>query len=290
MPRTMDLTALRSFVAVAEAGGVTRAAGFLNLTQSAVSMQLKRLEESLGQPLFLRAARGMALTPEGEQLLSYARRMVALNDEAMLRMTCSSYEGEIRLGVPSDIVFPAIPAILKGMAGAFPRVRINLVSSFTLELKDSFARGVHDAILTTEHAPDAGGEIVARKNMLWVGAAGGRAWQRPPLRLGFSETCIFRQVAQGALERAGLSWEMAFDGNSEQAIEAAVAADLAVTARMEGVLPAGTEAIDCRGALPPLGQLAVCLYAAPTLVGPAAAHLLDAMRSAYAARAEMAAA
>ena len=98
MPRNLDMTALRSFVAVAEAGGVTRAAGFLNLTQSAVSMQLKRLEENLGQNLLDRSARQIALTAQGEQLLGYGRRMLALNDEVYSRLTDKSFEGEITLG------------------------------------------------------------------------------------------------------------------------------------------------------------------------------------------------
>ena len=111
MARNLDLTALRSFVAVADAGGVTRAAGFLNLTQSAVSMQLKRLEDGLGIALLDRSARTIALTPMGEQLLSYARRMLALNDEIYGRMTSTDYEGEITVGVPSDIIYPAIPLV-----------------------------------------------------------------------------------------------------------------------------------------------------------------------------------
>ncbi|NHX27946.1 LysR family transcriptional regulator, partial [Escherichia coli] len=100
MPRNLDLTALRSFVAVSEAGGVTRAAGFLNLTQSAVSMQIKRLEEALDLQLLDRSARQIALTASGEQLLGYARRMLALNDEIYARLTAQEYEGEIALGVP----------------------------------------------------------------------------------------------------------------------------------------------------------------------------------------------
>ncbi|WP_431300592.1 LysR family transcriptional regulator [Tabrizicola sp. BL-A-41-H6] len=281
MQRTLDLSALRSFVAVAEAGGVTRAAGLLNLTQSAVSMQIKRLEEALDLTLFIRAARRMALSPEGEQLLSYARRMLALNDEALARMTCGSFEGEIRLGVPHDIVYPAIPGILKRLAAQFPRVRINLVSSFTLLMKDNFARGSLDAIITTEAQPDAGGEILAWRNLVWIGAEGGTAWQRRPLRLGFKDTCIFRPSVQAALEKAGLAWEMAFDGESEQAIEATVAADLAISARLGGNMPVGTTVIETRGALPDLGRLAVCLYAAPTLSGPPAEALLAELRRAY---------
>ena len=111
--RNLDVTTLRSFVAVADSGGVTRAAGLLHLTQSAVSMQLKRLEEMLGLDLLDRSGRGIALTASGEQLLTYARRMVSLNDEVITRLTDQAFEGEITLGVPHDIVYPFIPRILQ---------------------------------------------------------------------------------------------------------------------------------------------------------------------------------
>ena len=170
MARTLDLTALRSFVAVAEAGGVTRAAGFLNLTQSAVSMQIKRLEDALGLQLFARQARRLALTSEGEQLLAYGRKMMALNDEVLARLTSAANEGEIRLGVPHDIIYPAIPGILKRLAACYPRVRVNLVSSFTILLKESFARGALDVIMTTEDRPGPEGTQLAMRDLAWIGA------------------------------------------------------------------------------------------------------------------------
>ncbi|MCX8508664.1 MAG: LysR family transcriptional regulator [Rhodobacteraceae bacterium] len=132
MPRNLDLTALRAFVATAETGGVTRAASLLNLTQSAVSMQIKRLEEALARPFFFRSARRLTLTPEGEQLMAYAKRMLSLNDEVLARLTDTALVGELRLGVPHDIVYPAIPELLKRMAQHYPRLRINLTSCFTL--------------------------------------------------------------------------------------------------------------------------------------------------------------
>ena len=240
---TSTLTALRSFVTVADVGGVTRAAGYLNLTQSAVSMQIKRLEEVLGLTLFLRAARKLALSPEGEQLLSYGRRMLALNDEALSRLTHRRLlQGEIRLGVPHDVVYPAIPGILRRMAQAYPRVQVNLVSSFTVLMKQDFARGDCDVILTTEETPDPGAEVLSTRALVWVGAPGGSAWQRRPLRLGFKDTCIFRPTAQAALDAAGIPWEMATGGESEQAVEATVAADLAVIGADGGQHPRGHRA------------------------------------------------
>ncbi|MGC1488115.1 MAG: LysR family transcriptional regulator [Albidovulum sp.] len=281
MARNLDLTALRAFVTVAESGGVTRAAGLLNLTQSAVSMQIKRLEEGLGQAFFARAARKLTLTPEGEQLLGYARRMLVLNDEALSRLTDSGYVGELRLGVPCDIVYPQIPGILKALAQEFPRVRINLYSSFTSELRESFGRGEFDMILTTESAPGPGGEVLATRDMVWIGASEGTAFQRRPLRLGFVSKCIFRGVAQQALDEAGVAWEMSFDGDSEQVVEATVAADLAITARMRGAVPDGTVVVEPGNVLPQLGQLKVCLYDAGQQKGPVAQALLAQIRCAY---------
>ncbi|MGA0539921.1 LysR family transcriptional regulator [Neotabrizicola sp. VNH66] len=283
MPRNLDLTALRSFVTVADVGGVTRAASYLNLTQSAVSMQLKRLEESLGQSLFLRAARKLALSPEGEQLLSYGRRMLALNDEALSRFSSTACEGEIRLGVPHDVVYPAIPGILKRMAQCYPRVKINLVSSFTILMKQDFARGEFDVILTTEQSPDPGAEVLSSRLLVWVGAPDGTAWQRRPLRLGFKDTCIFRPRAQSALDAAGIPWEMATGGESEQAVEATVAADLAVSVRMAGSIPEGVEALSGDNQLPSVGDMKLGLYRANRRKDEAVEMLLSELRAAYGA-------
>jgi len=281
MPRNLDLSALRSFVTVADVGGVTRAAGFLNLTQSAVSMQIKRLEDSLGMSLFLRAARKLALSPEGEQLLSYGRRMLALNDEALSMLSSAACEGEIRLGVPHDVVYPAIPGILRRMAQAYPRVRINLVSSFTLLMKQDFAKGGFDVMLTTEEAPDPGAEVLSSRGLVWVGAHEGNAWQRRPLRLGFKDTCIFRGRAQAALEAAGIPWELATGGESEQAVEATVAADLAVSVRMLGSIPEGMAPIAGDNLLPSVGEMKLGLYRATRRSDEAVDHLVGELRCAY---------
>lgn len=281
MPRNIDLAALRSFVMVAEVGGVTRAAGFLNLTQSAVSMQIKRLEEALGMQLFLRAARKLALSPEGEQLLSYGRRMLALNDEALSRFSLAAARGPIRLGVPHDVVYPSIPGILRRMAQAHPMVQVNLVSSCTIVMKRQFQRGDFDVILTTEAVPDPGAEVLSSRPLVWVGAPGGSAWQRRPLRLGFKDTCIFRPTAQAALDAAGIAWDMATGGESEQAVEATVAADLAVTARLAGSIPEGTEAIQGDNQLPLLGEMKLALYRASRTSDEALDFILSELRCAY---------
>ncbi|MBV0913886.1 LysR family transcriptional regulator [Anianabacter salinae] len=281
MPRNLDLTSLRSFVTVAEAGGVTRAAGFLNLTQSAVSMQLKRLEEALDVPLLDRSARSIALTGAGEQLLSYARKMLALNDEALSRLTDTAFEGEIVLGVPGDIVYPAIPQVLNRFAAEYPRVKVQLASSYTRKLKEQFARGDCDLILTTENAPDAGGETVSEQPLVWVGAPGGTSWRQRPLRLAFETACFFRPRVLQALDDAGIPWEMAVESRSTRAVEASVSADLAVHAALGGMLPPYMERLSHGGALPELGVSKINLYVGDLKANPVIAPLADLVRQAF---------
>ena len=260
MPRNLDLTALRSFVAVADAGGVTRAASFLNLTQSAVSMQLKRLEEATGIALLDRSARTVSLTAAGEQLLSYARRMLDLNDEVYARMTHQAFEGEVVLGVPHDIVYPAIPRVMQRFAADYPRVRVNLVSSVTRRLISLFQRGECDMILTTEDGCGANGETLVERQLVWVGAPGGTAWRQRPLRLAFEKGCIFRGGILHLLDQAGIEWEMAVESDSSRTVEATVSADLAVHATLEGSEPPVVERIQHGGALPDLDTKRINLY------------------------------
>ena len=260
MIRNLDMTALRSFVTVAEAGGVTRAAGVLNLTQSAVSMQLKRLEESLDLKLLDRSSRTIGLTAAGEQLVGYGQRMLSLNDEIYAKLTAQEFEGELNLGVPHDIIYPTVPRILKQVAVAFPRMRVRLISAPTVKLKKMFARGECDFILTTEESCDAGGETLTELPLVWVGAIDGKVWRETPLRIAHCANCIFRAGVVQTLNATGMAWEMAVDSELDNAIEAAVSADLAVTAAIQGGFPPQTAEIDHNGALPALGTQKINLY------------------------------
>lgn len=278
--RNLDMTTLRSFVAVADSGGVTRAAGFLHLTQSAVSMQLKRLEEMLGLDLLDRSGRTIALTASGEQLLTYARRLVALNDEVVGRLTDQAFEGEITLGVPHDIVYPAIPQVLKQFHTAYPRVRVHLEASHTKVLKEQFSKGECDLILTTETGQHNGAETLAVKDLVWLGAPGGTAWRQEPVRLAFCRFCTFRPLVVAALDRAGIKWEMGVETDSDRTIEAAVAADLAVHAMIDGTEPPYLEQIAHGGALPALPSQQINLYGAQSSVGEVHDALADLLRAA----------
>lgn len=281
MSRNLDLAALRAFVTVAEAGGVTRAAVRLHLTQSAVSMQLKRLEEQLGQPLLDRSGRSVALTARGEELLGYGKRLLELNDDIWARMTERSFTGEIALGVPHDIVYPHIPEVLHGFHSAFPSVRLRLDSSLTRVLKQRLAAGELDVILTTEEALEPGGETLGTARLVWVGAPGGTAWRARPLRLAFETACIFRGPILARLEAAGIPWEMSVSSDNTRSIEATVAADLAVCVALESNLAPHVERIRHGGALPELPGFLINQYMASARVTEPMKALAAMIRQVY---------
>lgn len=282
MPRNLDLTALRAFATVAATGGVTRAAGLLNLTQSAVSMQIKRLEEALDAPVLERTGRGVRVTAEGEKVLAYARRMLALNDELIDRMREAAPEGEITLGVPHDIVPRAIPAVLAAFAAEFPRVRVNLISSVTTALHEQFADGALDIMVGTERGARSGGRDLVRLPLVWVGAAGGRCWQARPLKLAFEEKCVFRAQTQAALDAADIPWELALAADSSRAVDATVAADLACHVVIEGFESADLVRIDHGGLLPEIGDVAITLYAMETSADPLRDRMIELLATTYA--------
>jgi len=233
--RNLDLTALRSFVTVADAGGVTRAAGLLNLTQSAVSMQLKRLEESLDVPLLDRSSR-------------------------QIKMTSQDFEGEVSLGVPHDIIYPYIPPVLRRFAADFPRMQIKLVSAPTRKLREMFARGEVDVIITTEEQPGEGGEALVTLPLVWVGATGGTAYRQRPLPVAFCKSCNFRSGVLRRMDQVGFDWNMVVESELDNAVDAVVSADLAVHAVIKGFSSAQTEPVPRDSELPDPGKTQIVLY------------------------------
>lgn len=281
--RNMDVAVLRSFVAVVDNGGVTRAAGVLNLTQSAVSMQIKRLEELLGFALFDRIGRKLVPTAEGDQLLGYARRLVDLNDEAVTRLMHPSYEGVLRFGVPHDLVYPVIPQVLQSFARAFPRVRIQLETGFTAGLYESFARGALDIILTTESQLLDGGETLAELPLVWYGRKDGAAFRKRPLPIAYGKRCFFRPQVIRALNAADMAWDMVIDTDADASVMAMVGADLAVIAILKGQEVAGLAPLAQGHGLPELPLQKVNLYCAGGVMPDVLGHFVELLEAGFGA-------
>ena len=258
--RNLDLGTLRSFVTIADAGSMTRAASRLFMTQSAISMQIKRLENNLGFSVFERSAQGMTPTSEGEQLLHFANQMLALNDEAMGRLTSPDYEGLVRLGVPGDVIYPHIPRVLREFSRDYPRVQVKLCSAQTYTLKSEFNEGLQDIVLTTEKTPSTGGRVISTQPLVWTGAESGVAWKKRPLPLGFAKICAFKDGVTKALDDAGIDWVDIVTSGDAAASEAMTSADLCVTAELEAAIHSSRVIIEHGGQLPDLPQHSIVLY------------------------------
>ena len=282
MKRALDMTALRALLAIQDHGGVTRAASVLHLTQSAVSMQIKRLEDSLELALFERRGRQMVPTAAGEQLMSYARRILALNDEVLGRLTDADMSGEIRLAVPYDIVTPVIPPILQAFQRAYPRMNVQLHATHTSNAKTMFREGACDLILTTEAQCPPEAETLCLRDLVWIGARGGSCWQERPLRLAVGRYCAFRAGVIQALDTAGIAWTAAVESESDRTLEAAVSCDMAVHTLLAGTEPANTEQIAHGGALPALTRQKINLYLRPNEAAPGVLALAAMLRDAWA--------
>jgi DNA-binding transcriptional LysR family regulator len=253
MRRHIDLALLRTFVTVAETGGMTSAAKALNLTQAAVSQQVRRLEEFFDAQLFTRDNRRPALTGCGERLIAYAQRMLAMNDEVWCVMTSPDFEGEVRLGVPHDIVQPFITPILKSFNQQWPRVRVSLVCLPTFRLLKMLEDGEIDVVLTTEPQPGEQGELLLPDQLVWVGARGGEAHLRRPLPVSFGDpTCAFRAVTVKALGEAGLDWRLTCETTDFSPYCATIEADLAVAPMLTVTVPSKLRILAQSEGLPPL--------------------------------------
>jgi len=261
MARNLDVSLLRAFVAVVDAGGMTAASGVLSLTQAAVSQQIKRLEETFGEELITRDRRGMRLTGAGERLFGRAKRLLALNDEIWTEMTTPVYEGEVRLGIPYDIVTTYLPMFLKGFAQAYPKVNVTLECMSSARLLDMLNSGRIDLTLTTELTCGPDGESLSVDRLVWVGARGGEAaWQRPlPVSIGCSD-CAWRDPVRKALDDAGIEWRAVSDITNMDAQVAMTAADIAVTTLLASSVPGDLEVLGNEAGLPKLPNYSINLY------------------------------
>ncbi|HVI57806.1 MAG TPA: LysR substrate-binding domain-containing protein [Luteimonas sp.] len=276
----LDLDALRSYVLGLDLGSFARAAERLDRSTSAVSAQLRKLEEQAGTPLLRRAGRGMQPTEAGEALLAYARRLLELNDEAVAALRGADLEGWIRLGLQEDFGESLLPAVLGRFARAHPRLRVEARIARNAELLERVRDGRLDLALAwdTGEAP-AQGELLGRVPLRWIGAADAAApWPRDdgqPLPLVMLEApCLMRSTATAALDRAGIAWRVAFTSASLAGIWAAVAAGLGVTLRTPLGLPATVRGdAGAALALPPLADIGLRLHHAGATPSAAVARL-----------------
>ncbi|WP_331300003.1 LysR family transcriptional regulator [Methylobacterium oryzae] len=200
MAQSLDIDLLRSFATVAETGALSRAAERVGRSQAALSMQMKRLEDLVAQPLLRRTGRGVVLTVQGERLLVHARRILASHDDAVAELSGGRLNGTLRFGCPDDYAQAFLPTLLRGFAHLHPDAAIEVVCGATPRLEERLARGGLDLALVSVPLA-AGREILRREDLVWVAPRGAEApWPDPlPLALGDPDTLDHR-AARAALD------------------------------------------------------------------------------------------
>ena len=263
MSAYLDPDLLRTFVAIVDAGGFTQAARQVHRTQSAVSMQVRRLEETLDRVLFQRDGRGVQLAPDGEALLGYARRLLKLHDEAVAALTRPDLAGLVRIGTPDDYVDRFLPEILARFARAVPRVQVEVLCETSVNLRRLLAEGRLDLAVLTAGCALSGetGEVLRREPVVWATAERQLAHEQEPLPLAlFQSGCVFRDWALASLDGSGRPYRIAYTSASFSSILAAVKVGLAVTTLCRSVLPAGVRPLGVGEGFPPLPQTAITLH------------------------------
>ncbi|GGM02282.1 transcriptional regulator [Pseudomonas asuensis] len=260
---SIDSELLRTFIAIADSGGFTRAAEVVNRTQSAVSMQMKRLEDDIvRRPLFERDGRQVRLTAEGQVLLGYARRIMALHSEVLNTLREPHMVGTVRLGTPDDYVTRFLPGILLRFAQAYPLVQVEVQCETSLQLLQR-----HDldlSIVTCELGHEIG-QPLREEPVRWMQAVGSSALERSPLPVAaFNHGCFCRLWMCNALEAAGIDYRIAYSSHSLSAIMAMVGTGLAVTAQLQSLTTPEIEIINEEEAgLPSLPSARIMLVRNP---------------------------
>ncbi len=255
---TMNIDAglLQAFIAVHQANGFTRAAEQLHLTQSAVSHQIRRLEELVGRPLFRRTTRRLSLTADGEDFLRHAERILQAQDALAQHFRCSPIEGTVRFGVPESFMREGLPQLLHQFSRNCPNVRLEVSVGLTLDLGAMLRERELDLAVTVSISDTAEGTLLRRLPMVWAAAEGFERPSGASLPLAYSPPpCVCRQVSLEALDAAEITWHSAFSSHSLEDLRAAALSGLAVAVFTSDNLRPGMVALDERHGLPRLPML-----------------------------------
>jgi DNA-binding transcriptional LysR family regulator len=279
----LDLDVLRTFVAIAETGSFTLAASAVFRTPSAVSMQIKKLEEILGRAVFTRDARSVALTSDGEILLGFARRLLAINREAVSKFVLPDISGIVRLGSPDDFGERVLPFVLKRFAETHPSIAVDVTIDQSVNLRRRMAERTLDITLLTDasgvYASDS--EVLFTEPIVWAGMKGGCAHMREPLPVSlWEEGCAWRAGALEALGREGRSYRVAYMSAHTAGQRAAILSDLAVAPLPKSFIGEDLVELGPKDGLPKMGDYCLGMILAPDASAPVQAAA-DHIRAAF---------
>jgi DNA-binding transcriptional LysR family regulator len=277
MPKNLPTDLLRSFLAIVDTGSMMRATDQVFLSPSALSLQMKRLEEMVEHPLFQRSGRGLVLTPPGREMVETARRMLELNDRLVASLSGDTFSGPVNLGMVQDFAEALLPDILSRFAVLHPRTQLHLRVAGSPDLTDAISRGELDLALCMGRLGEP--ERLATTPMIWIGNAALLQAPEIPLVL-LDKPCLFRSTAMRALREAGLPFRIVLETPSLSGLRAAVQAGLGITCRTHLLADLAGLPVLTGLALPPLPQVATLMLRGPA---PSAAcrQLASLLEAAY---------
>jgi len=258
----LDVDLMKTFLAIADTGSFTRAADEVHKTQSAVSMQMKRLEDLLGRPLFARDGRASRFTADGERLIEYARRMVAINDEAVSAFTRPELTGTVRFGTPDDYADRFLPEILARFSRTHPQITVDVDCLNSTVLVERARRGEIDLAIVTLGCEVSGGKAVRREPLVWVTSARHSVHLLDVLPVA-TPLCEWRKMVVRSLEKQGRKFRMAYSSNNSNALNAAVQSGLAVGAVPELCVRPGMRILTEKDGFPGLGHFEIGMIRRP---------------------------
>lgn len=276
----LQLDWLRAFVAVVDAGSLTAAAPLVFRSQSALSMQLKKLEDAVGRPVLTRGPRHLELTPTGAELLGYARRLLELHAQAQQALHGQALSGRLTLGVPDDYAASYLTPVLRSFASRHAGVEITLVCEQSTALIPKVQRGEVDLALVTRDRPQRG-TFLFHEPLVWVGAPQHEAWRRDPLPIAVYEAgSRARRDALAALSALRRAHRIVYNSSSLAGQLAAVESGLAIAVLTRCSVPLGLQVLDARQGLPVLPAMEVAVLRSKASSGsPAADAMFEQMRS-----------
>ena len=287
----LDVDHLKTFLAIAETGNFTKAADDVNKTQSAVSMQMKRLEEMLGRSLFEREGRGSKLTEEGARFIDHARRMVDLNDELVSVYTRPNLTGTVRFGTPDDYAELFLPQVLAKFARTHPMVTVDVECVGSAILFERVKRSEIDLALVTLRASDGESEVVRTEQLRWVTSSRHNTHNMPVLPLAAADNgCLWRRSAEEGLTRLKKPYRVAYTSSNRAALDAAVLQGLAIAVMPEICVRPGMRVLTEPEGFPALHMFNIGLVMKPAALSQSAQALADHIRDSFGVQAKMMAA
>jgi DNA-binding transcriptional LysR family regulator len=282
MSALIDVDQLRTFIAIVETGSFTKAADVVHKTQSAVSMQIKRLEERLGRPIFARDGRASKLTEDGERLLDYARRIVKLNVEALAAFDDAELTGRVRLGLPDDYADRYLPEIMARFSRAYSGVELTVLCEPSVELIERIDGGELDLAIITDCETSRASETFRRERLLWVTSNRHSTHTEEPLPLALGRpSCGWRRAAIEHLETIGRPHHILYTSANAGAVAAAVLAGLAISVFPESALRPGMRVLNPGDGFPELPSCRIGLIRNPhestTLADALAEHIISSL-------------